>query len=122
MCCISRVQKANLHHQSYQQLHNPARIHLDAARIPISIPTESWSCLRSGAASCIQRYPVGRYIAASGGDGAPGGNVVLVASAHLNELRGVPRHAKAGRGGPGGKNGRTGAVGKDVVVRVPVSS
>ncbi len=59
-----------------------------------------------------------------GGDGGKGGDVVLVASPHVNSLLAVgrkPRYA-AGNGQPGGPRNRHGANGKDVVVDVPIGT
>ena len=57
----------------------------------------------------------------NGGDGAPGGSVVLVASPHLNTLvnyRFHPEH-RAQRGGHGQGSNRTGRKGADLELAVP---
>ena len=59
-----------------------------------------------------------------GGDGGPGGDVVLVADADLRDLSGFRARQwfKAGKGGAGGGSGRHGASGDDVELRVPVGT
>src|SRR5215210_437776 len=59
-----------------------------------------------------------------GGDGGPGGDVVLVADADLRDLSGYRRRQwfKAGKGGGGGGSGKHGASGEDVVLRLPVGT
>ena len=54
-----------------------------------------------------------------GGDGGPGGDVVLVADPDLRDLSGFrpKQRFKAGKGGSGGGSGRHGAAGADVVLR-----
>ncbi len=66
------------------------------------------------------RAATGRKLAATGGDGAAGGDVVLQACAGVHSLRGVPTRVVGGPGGAGGRSGRRGATGEDVVLRVPV--
>ncbi|MBF0622705.1 MAG: GTPase ObgE [Magnetococcales bacterium] len=59
-----------------------------------------------------------------GGDGGRGGDVILVADAHLNTLidfRYV-QHIKARRGGHGMGKGRTGKSSPNVLVKVPVGT
>jgi GTP-binding protein len=59
-----------------------------------------------------------------GGDGGPGGDVVLVGDPDLRDLSSF--HArqwfKAGKGGAGGGSGKHGASGDDVELRVPVGT
>jgi GTP-binding protein len=59
-----------------------------------------------------------------GGDGGPGGSVVLVADPDLRDLTAfrTRRLIAAGKGGHGGGSGRHGAAGKDVELRVPVGT
>src|SRR6184192_3857647 len=59
-----------------------------------------------------------------GGDGGPGGDVVLVADSDLRDLSGFrpKQRFKAGKGGSGGGSGRHGAAGADVVLRAPVGT
>ena len=59
-----------------------------------------------------------------GGDGGPGGSVVLVADPELRDLSAfrTRRWIAAGKGGHGGGSGRHGAAGKDVDLRVPVGT
>jgi GTP-binding protein len=59
-----------------------------------------------------------------GGDGGPGGSVVLVADPELRDLSAfrTRRRITAGKGGHGGGTGRHGASGKDVELRVPVGT
>jgi GTPase len=59
-----------------------------------------------------------------GGDGGPGGDVVLVADPDLRDLSAVRRRSeyKAGRGGHGQGSGRHGATGENVELRVPVGT
>jgi GTP-binding protein len=59
-----------------------------------------------------------------GGDGGPGGDVVLVADPDLRDLSvfRTRQWFKAGKGGPGGGSGRHGASGEDVELRVPLGT
>ena len=59
-----------------------------------------------------------------GGDGGPGGSVVLVADPDLRDLSAfrTRRWVAAGKGGHGGGTGRHGAAGADVELRVPVGT
>jgi len=59
-----------------------------------------------------------------GGDGGPGGDVVLVADPDLRDLSSfrTRQYFKAGKGGAGGGTGRHGASGEDVDLRVPVGT
>jgi GTP-binding protein len=59
-----------------------------------------------------------------GGDGGPGGDVVLVADPDLRDLSAFRTRQwfKAGKGGPGGGSGRHGASGEDVELRVPLGT
>ena len=59
-----------------------------------------------------------------GGDGGPGGDVVLVADPDLRDLSSFRARQwfRAGKGGAGGGNGRHGASGGDVELRVPVGT
>jgi GTP-binding protein len=59
-----------------------------------------------------------------GGDGGPGGSVVLVADPELRDLSALRtrRRIAAGKGGHGGGSGRHGAAGRDVELRVPVGT
>lgn len=56
-----------------------------------------------------------------GGNGGPGGDVVLLAVSHQNTLLPLRYHTeyRAGRGGHGGPQNRTGARGTDFIVEVP---
>src|SRR5436189_2647553 len=59
-----------------------------------------------------------------GGDGGPGGDVVLIADPDLRDLSNVQRRRwlRAGRGGHGRGSGRHGASGAGVELRVPVGT
>jgi GTPase len=59
-----------------------------------------------------------------GGDGGPGGDVVLAADADLRDLSGFRARLwfRAGKGGAGGGNGRHGASGETIELRVPVGT
>jgi GTPase len=59
-----------------------------------------------------------------GGDGGPGGSVVLVADPSLRDLSAfrTRRRVEAGRGRGGGGSGRHGAAGSDLELRVPVGT
>jgi GTP-binding protein len=59
-----------------------------------------------------------------GGDGGPGGDVVVVADPDLRDLSGFRsrRLFAAGRGGGGGGSGRHGATGDSVELRVPAGT
>jgi GTP-binding protein len=59
-----------------------------------------------------------------GGDGGPGGSVVLVADPELRDLSALRTRRKivAGKGGHGGGSGRHGAAGRDVELHVPVGT
>jgi GTPase len=59
-----------------------------------------------------------------GGDGGPGGDVVLVADPDLRDLSAFQSRQRfaAGKGGAGGGSGRHGAAGADVELRVPVGT
>src|SRR5215213_5900384 len=59
-----------------------------------------------------------------GGDGGPGGDVVLVADPDLRDLSSFRRRQsfKAGRGGAGGGSGRHGASGGAVELHVPIGT
>src|SRR4029453_14538523 len=59
-----------------------------------------------------------------GGDGGPGGDVVLVADADLRDLSWfrTRQHFKAGKGGAGGGANRPRAPGEAVELRVPVGT
>lgn len=59
-----------------------------------------------------------------GGDGGPGGDVVLVADADLRDLSGfrANKRIRAGCGQPGGGQGRHGAAGASVELRVPIGT
>ena len=59
-----------------------------------------------------------------GGDGGPGGSVVLVVDPDLRDLTGFrsKRKFKAENGGPGTRAQRHGAAGADVELRVPVGT
>lgn len=59
-----------------------------------------------------------------GGDGGPGGDVVLVADPELRDLSAFRsrRLFRAGRGGHGRGAGKHGASGEDAVLRVPVGT
>jgi GTPase len=59
-----------------------------------------------------------------GGDGGPGGDVVLVADPDLRDLSEFQRRQwfTAGKGGGGGGSGRHGAAGADVELRAPAGT
>src|SRR5262245_6630377 len=59
-----------------------------------------------------------------GGDGGPGGNVVLIADPDLRDLSAFRpnQHFKAARGGPGRGALKHGATGDDAELRVPVGT
>ncbi|MGB2876379.1 MAG: GTPase ObgE [Gaiellaceae bacterium] len=59
-----------------------------------------------------------------GGDGGPGGDVILVADADLRDLSGFrpKQRFRAGKGGAGGGSGRHGAAGADVELKVPAGT
>jgi GTP-binding protein len=59
-----------------------------------------------------------------GGDGGPGGDVVLAADPDLRDLSGFrpKQRFKAGKGGAGGGSGRHGAAGANVVLRAPAGT
>jgi GTPase len=59
-----------------------------------------------------------------GGDGGPGGDVVLAADPDLRDLSAFQSRQRfaAGKGGAGGGSGRHGAAGADVELRVPVGT
>src|SRR6266545_4353526 len=59
-----------------------------------------------------------------GGDGGPGGDVVLLADPDLRDLSGYRRRRRieAGCGQPGGGSGRHGAAGESVELRVPAGT
>lgn len=59
-----------------------------------------------------------------GGDGGPGGSIILQADSRLWTLIHLKyhKHIRAGNGGDGGKNTRTGKTGEDILVRVPVGT
>jgi GTPase len=59
-----------------------------------------------------------------GGDGGPGGDVVLVADPDLRDLSEFQRRQwfTAGKGGAGGGSGRHGATGADVELRAPAGT
>jgi len=61
---------------------------------------------------------------ASGGNGAPGGDVYAIATSnltHLNPFTEVIKYA-AGNGGSGGPNKRTGLNGKDLFLKMPIGT
>ena len=59
-----------------------------------------------------------------GGDGGPGGDVVLLADPDLRDLSGFrpKQRIKAGKGGGGGGSGRHGAAGADVLLCAPAGT
>ncbi len=59
-----------------------------------------------------------------GGNGGPGGDVILRATKSMNTLLHFQSqvHFRAGDGAPGGPNERTGAKGEDCVILVPVGT
>jgi GTPase len=59
-----------------------------------------------------------------GGDGGPGGDVVLAADPDLRDLSslGARQWFKAGKGGAGGGSGKHGASGEGIELRVPVGT
>src|ERR671931_663426 len=59
-----------------------------------------------------------------GGDGGPGGDVVLLADPDLRDLSGFrpKQRFKAGQGGGGGGSGRHGAAGADVLLCAPAGT
>lgn len=61
------------------------------------------------------RVPAGHHPRAAGGNGAPGGSVVLRATRQLTGLGSIPLHVEAERGGHGGKQWMDGKKGADRV-------
>ena len=59
-----------------------------------------------------------------GGDGGPGGNIILQADSRLWTLIHLKyhKHIRAGNGGDGGKNTCSGKTGEDILIRVPVGT
>src|SRR5215475_14691964 len=59
-----------------------------------------------------------------GGDGGPGGDVVLVSDPDLRDLSSfrTRRYFRAGKGGAGGGTSRHGASGEEIELRVPVGT
>src|SRR5947207_15705859 len=59
-----------------------------------------------------------------GGDGGPGGDVVLVADPDLRDLSSFRARQwfQARKGGAGGGSGKHGASGEDIELRVPVGT
>jgi len=74
--------------------------------------------------SAMLRPPFSRHPYASGGDGGPGGNAIMLADPQLATLLDFQfRHEfRAQRGHHGGNNNKTGARGEDRIVRVPVGT
>jgi hypothetical protein len=64
----------------------------------------------------------GHHPRAAGGNGAPGGAVILRASKQLTGLGSIPLHVEATRGGSGGKQWMEGRKGADKVVDVPLGT
>jgi hypothetical protein len=64
----------------------------------------------------------GHHPRAAGGNGAPGGAVILRASKQLTGLGSIPMHVEANRGGSGGKQWMEGRRGADKVVEVPLGT
>jgi GTP-binding protein len=91
--------------------HDRARIHVQAGRGG------------DGALSFRREKHVPRG-GPDGGDGGPGGDVVLVSDPDLRDLSGFrpKQRFKAGRGGAGGGSGRHGAAGAGVELRVPAGT
>jgi GTP-binding protein len=91
--------------------HDRARIHVQAGRGG------------DGALSFRREKHVPRG-GPDGGDGGPGGNVVLVSDPDLRDLSGFrpKQRFKAGKGGAGGGSGRHGAAGADVELSVPAGT
>jgi GTP-binding protein len=91
--------------------HDRARIHVQAGRGG------------DGALSFRREKHVPRG-GPDGGDGGPGGDVVLVSDPDLRDLSGFrpKQHFKAGKGGAGGGSGRHGAAGGGVELRVPAGT
>jgi GTPase len=91
--------------------HDRARIHVQAGRGG------------DGALSFRREKHVPRG-GPDGGDGGPGGDVVLIADPDLRDLSGFrpKQRFRAGKGGAGGGSGRHGAAGADVELRVPAGT
>jgi GTP-binding protein len=91
--------------------HDRARIHVQAGRGG------------DGALSFRREKHVPRG-GPDGGDGGPGGDVLLVADPDLRDLSGFrpKQRFRAGKGGAGGGSGRHGAAGADVELRVPAGT
>jgi GTP-binding protein len=91
--------------------HDRARIHVAAGRGG------------DGSLSFRREYRVPRG-GPDGGDGGPGGDVVLLADPDLRDLTAYQRgrRFKAGRGEPGRGANRSGAAGEPVELRVPVGT
>lgn len=64
----------------------------------------------------------GRNLAALGGNGGPGGDVLVRASRDAPGLHGIMTSVTGGRGGPGGAGGQSGGRGVDRVVEVPLGT
>ncbi|MEO0812234.1 MAG: GTPase ObgE, partial [Myxococcota bacterium] len=80
----------------------------------------------AGGAGCVsfRREKFVEFGGPDGGDGAKGGDVILVANAQMNTLldyKFSPRHV-AGSGGAGEGRNKTGRGGEDAVLQVPVGT
>lgn len=75
-----------------------------------------------GAGSAAMVRPPGRHAVADGGNGGAGGDVVVVASAEVKGLSGIPKTVRAKQGGQGGSNRSSGRTGEDTIIRVPVGT
>jgi hypothetical protein len=64
----------------------------------------------------------GHHPRAAGGNGAPGGAVILRATKQLTGLGSIPLHVEAARGGSGGKQWMEGKRGADKVLDVPLGT
>lgn len=75
-----------------------------------------------GAGSAAMVRPPGRHAVADGGNGGEGGDVVVVASAKVKGLSGIPKTVRGKPGGQGGSNRSSGRNGEDAIIRVPVGT
>ncbi|GFR46317.1 hypothetical protein Agub_g7882, partial [Astrephomene gubernaculifera] len=82
------------------------------------------ACGGQGGAGRVAYEPTGRarHLAAIGGTGGPGGDVIVRASRHVSSLYGISTVLVAGRGGAGGTGGQTGVRGPDRVIEVPMGT
>src|SRR5262245_49706688 len=79
-----------------------------------------------GAKGCESFYrdKYTRYPRPDGGDGGPGGDVVLIANKSIHNLLDLryQQHYKAERGGNASSKGKTGYRGSDCIIQVPMGT